>query len=125
MGIEINPTSNQLSAVPQHSEAPAATGGQSFGKVMGGVINIAGQLASSVAGAQTMGLGPIAGSLLNGGIGGAGGVGGDQFGGASFQELLKQQTQIQQESAQFTALTNISKTEHESRMSAIRNIRAG
>jgi hypothetical protein len=127
--MDIKPTSDQLTPVPTHTDtATPATGGGNFGKVLGGVVNIASQLASGAAGAQTMGLGPLAGSLLNGGsggIGGAGGVGGGQFGDASFADLLKEQEQIQTESAQFTALTNISKTEHESRMSAIRNIRAG
>ena len=124
--MEINPTSDQLAAVPTHTDTTTgATGSGNFGKVLGGVVNVAAQLASKAAGAQTMGLGPLAGSLLNGstsGIGGSG-LGGDQA--ASFQQLLQEQEQIQTESAQFTALTNISKTEHETRMSAIRNIRAG
>src|SRR5437879_3273968 len=110
--MEINPISNELSSTPVkvHSESAAATGSGNFGRVLGAAVTVASQLASKVAGAQTMGLGPIAGSLLNGGVGGiGGGTGGDSgLGDASFAELLKEQEQIQTESAQFTALTNIS-----------------
>jgi hypothetical protein len=134
--MEVKPTSDQLSApVPQHSEVqqPGATGAGNFGKFLGNAVNIAGNLAAKAAGAQTMGIGPLVGSIaggLNGGVGGAGGLGGGLDGaigdqGAQFQQLLELPEQIPTQSAEFNSLTNISKTEHETRMSAIRNIRAG
>lgn len=39
-------------------------------------------------------------------------------------ELMQMQQQIQQESLFFTMHTNISKTEHDARMSAVRNMKA-
>ena len=70
--MEINPSSNELSSTPVkvHSESAPATGSGNFGRVLGAAVTVESQLASKVAGAQTMGLGPIAGSLLNGGVGG-------------------------------------------------------
>ena len=41
------------------------------------------------------------------------------------QELLLQQEQIQRETTVFNSLSNISKAEHECRMSAIRNFKDG
>ena len=129
--MDIKPTSDQLAApVPQHTETvQQPTGAGKFGQFLGTAVNVAGQLASTVAGAQTMGMGPIAGNILgglNGGAAaGAGGLAGADTGGQNFEQLLLLQEKIQNESAQFNAQTNISKTEHETRMSAIRNIRAG
>jgi hypothetical protein len=135
--MDINPTSDQLiTPVREHSEKKHASGGgggAKFAQFLGGAVNMAGQLASGVAGAQTMGLGPIAGNLLGGGLNGGSGIGGIGGGGAldpsnqatQFEQLLQLQEQLQTQSQQFTALTNISKTDHETRMSAIRNIRGG
>ena len=122
--METKPVSNELSAAPFAAHKEVSTGqnaGSGFGKVLGAAVSVAGTLASTVAGASSLGIGPLAGSLagtLNGGSG-------SDFGNQSFQDLLLQQEQIQKESAVFTSLSNISKTEHETRMSAIRNMRAG
>jgi hypothetical protein len=122
--MDVTPTSNQLAdtQTPQHSPvaAPASTG-MNFGQMLGTAVNVAGQLASTVGGAQTMGLGPLVGSLT-GGLNGSTGTG---FGDTSFEDLLLQQEQIQKETTIFNSLTNISKTEHESRMAAIRNFKDG
>jgi hypothetical protein len=130
--MEINPTSDQLSIpVQQHSQpAQQNTTGAKFGQFLGQAVNVAGQLASTVAGAQTMGMGPVAGNLI-GGITGAQGLNGGDLDSAlanqtnQQEQLLLLQERIQNESAQFNVLTNISKTEHETKMSAIRNVRAG
>ena len=122
--METTPVSTELSATPVAAHSDVSTGqssGASFGKVLGAAVSVAGQLASTVAGAQSLGIGPLAGSLA----GGLNGSSGTDFGNQSFQDLLLQQEQIQKESAVFTSLSNISKTEHETRMSAIRNMRAG
>ena len=59
--MEVKPTSDQLTAIPQHTDVqqPGATGGGNFGKFLGTAVNIAGNLASKAAGAQTMGIGPL------------------------------------------------------------------
>jgi hypothetical protein len=118
--------------VQQHSQpAQQNTGGAKFGQFLGQAVNVAGQLASTVAGAQTMGMGPVAGNLISGITGGnQGGLSGDLSSAldnqaAQQEQLLLLQERIQNESAQFNTLTNISKTEHETKMSAIRNVRAG
>ena len=125
--MKVNPQTDQFGAVPQHTDtAKPAAGDQTFNKVLGGAIQVAGQLASTVAGAQGLGLGSLGTSLasgLTGGAGGAGGIGGSG-GDPSFQDLLTLQTQLQRESLVFNSQTNISKTDHETRMSAVRNIKA-
>src|ERR1700704_2956908 len=120
--MEVTPTSNQLAEnqTPQHSPLPApASTGMNFGQMLGTAVNVAGQLASTVGGAQTLGLGPLVGNLA-GSLNGSTGTG---FGDTSFQALLLQQEQIQQETTVFNSLTNISKAEFESRMAAIRNFK--
>jgi hypothetical protein len=133
--MEINPTTNQFEPVQQHSQpAKQNTGGAKFGQFLGQAVNVAGQLASTVAGAQTMGMGPVAGNIIGGITGNQGtgaGLGGGDLDSAlanqtnQQEQLLLLQERIQNESAQFNVLTNISKTEHETKMSAIRNVRAG
>jgi len=41
-----------------------------------------------------------------------------------FFQLLQLQNQMQVQNQQFSTLSNVSKTEHETRMAAVRNIRA-
>ncbi len=130
--MKVNPESDQFANIPVHTTTDTVKpAGGGFQQVLGGALSIAGQLASGVAGAHTMGLGPLAGSLLGGlaggGAGGAvGGVPGFNLGNdPSPADLLQLQNQIQRESLVFNAQTNISKTDHETRMSAIRNVKAG
>ncbi|HSI32801.1 MAG: hypothetical protein ACAI43_25405 [Phycisphaerae bacterium] len=121
--MKVNPQTDQFAAIPQHDGAQAKkadAGGQQFAQILGGAVQVAGQLAGTVAGAQGFGLGGLAGNLLGGG--GAGGLGG---GDPSTADLLQMQNQIQRESLVFNAQTNISKTDHDTRMAAVRNIRAG
>ena len=42
----------------------------------------------------------------------------------NMKELLNLQMQVQQKIQQFTTLTNLAKTEHDGRMSAVRNMRS-
>ena len=131
MAIEINPTTNQLEPVRQHSEpAKQNTGGAKFGQFLGQAVNVAGQLAATVGGGGALGAGPVAGNLFSN-IANPNGLNGgnlDSALGDSFnqqEQLLLLQERVQNQSAQFNVLTNISKTEHETKMSAIRNVRAG
>jgi hypothetical protein len=131
--IKVNPETDQFNPVREHTETQAAGGGGGkFDQVLGSAANIAGQLAMGAAGVQTGGAGPligkIAGSLAGGGLGGAGlggGLGGGPLDGSELTNLLQLQNEIQRQSLVFNAQTNISKTDHETRMSAVRNIRAG
>jgi len=121
--MKVNPQTDQFGAVPQHTEnAQPKAGDQTFNKVLGGAIQVAGQLASTVAGAQGLGLGSLGTSLASGLTGGALGPGGS--GDPAFTDLLALQNQMQRESLVFNSQTNISKTDHETRMSAVRNIKA-
>ena len=127
--MKVKPETDQFAPVPVHTETakPAVDGGAGFKQALGGAIGIAGQLAGTMLSAQTGGLAPLVGGLLGGGGGGnVGGVGGFNLGNdPSPADLLQLQNQIQRESLVFNAQTNISKTDHETRMSAIRNVKAG
>lgn len=63
-----------------------------------------------------MGAGPLAGIA-----GSTAGLSSEQ---ATYIDLLKEQNRIQLENQVFSASSNISKTEHETRMAAVRNMRA-
>jgi hypothetical protein len=126
MSIQVNPQSDQFSNQPvrAHSEvtdpSSGTDAGTGFRQVLGGAVSVAGQLATGVASAY--GMGPLVGGLNNSlnGAAGIGGAGGD----INFTDLLQQQNQIQRESLVFNSETNISKTDHESRMSAVRNFKS-
>ncbi len=81
-------------------------GGADLGSVIGGIAGIA---------SSFMGGGGL------GGFGALGGLGGGGF--AQQMQLLQLQDQIQQRSARFQTLSNISKTEHDTRVNSIRNMR--
>jgi hypothetical protein len=121
--MKVNPQTDQFAQIPQHEGAQAKKadqGGQQFAQFLGGAVQVAGQLAGAVGGAQGFGLGGLAGGAVNNILGG--GAGGAD---PSLPDLLQLQNQIQRESLVFNAQTNISKTDHDTRMSAVRNIRAG
>ncbi|HEY7120130.1 MAG TPA: hypothetical protein VH475_26315 [Tepidisphaeraceae bacterium] len=121
--IKVNPESDQFVPVQEHTPVQTANNsGVNFGKVLGGAANIAGQLVSGVAGAQTLGLGPLVGNIA-GSLAGGNGVSGGPLDGSELTNLLQLQNEIQRQSLVFNAQTNISKTDHETRMSAVRNIR--
>ena len=129
--IENNPTTTQFQPVQQHTQpAKQNNAGAKFGQFLGQAVNVAGQVAATVGGGGALGAGPVAGNLF-GNIASPNGINNGDLEGAlgdSFnqqEQLLLLQERVQNQSAQFNTLTNISKTEHETKMSAIRNVRAG
>jgi hypothetical protein len=126
--IKVNPETDQFAPVQEHTAVQNTTsdGGAKFKQFLGGAVNIAGQLASSAAGAQSFGLGPLVGNLassLGGGGLGGGGLGGGALDSGQLTGLLQLQNEIQRQSLVFNAETNISKTDFETEMSAVRNIK--
>jgi outer membrane lipoprotein SlyB len=116
--MKVNPESDQLSSVPTHTDVSVgATGSEKFRQVLGGTINLAGQLAGTVAGGSTMGLAPLAGNIAGGLLGTA------DTGTVDPMQLLQLQEQLQSQSQVFNTMSNISKTEHETRMAAVRNMK--
>jgi hypothetical protein len=119
--MKVNPESDQLSSVPTHSNVSVGpTGNEKFRQVLGGTINLAGQLAGVAAGGSTMGLGPLAGNIANGLLGS--GATGDA-GTVDPMQLLQLQQQLQTQSQVFNTLSNVSKEEHDTRMAAVRNFK--
>ncbi len=100
-------------------DAPKPKAGGDFGKALfEGLGNLATQLAPAVGsalglGGGALGLPGLAGTLGGGGLGG----------GLSNAQMLMLQYQIQQEMLRFNLLSNISKTQHDAKMNAVRNIR--
>jgi len=119
--MQVNPESEQLSSIPTHANIQTGpTGADTFRQVLGGTVSLAGQLAGSVSGASTMGLGPIAGNLASSLLTGTGSA---DSGTADPMQLLQLQEQLQQQEQVFNTMSNISKTEHETRMAAVRNMK--
>ena len=117
--MKVNPESDQLSSVPTHSDVNVGTtGNEKFRQVLGGAVNLAGQLAGTAAGGSTMGLGPMAGNLASSLL-----TGTTDTGTVDPMQLLQIQEQLQQQSQVFNTMSNISKTEHETRMAAVRNMK--
>jgi len=93
-----------------------------FEGILKGAASVAAAAAPIAQGmiSQVPGIGCMSGTLLNGlTLGGSGGMGGmsDQL------ALLREQERIQKETQVFTTLTNVSKSEHDAKMSAVRNMR--
>lgn len=78
-----------------------------FGSFLGGAVNLGSKAAGSAL------------NLKSGGAVGGGGSGGV----ADLEQLLAEQNRLQLEMQAFSMLSNISKTEHESRMNLVRNMR--
>ena len=96
------------------AEREAARAGQTRRKVFDVALDVA-RVGANVAGASFGGpLGLSAAKALTGS--------GSQIG--DLNDLFNRQIAIQRQMQEFTARTNISKTEHESKMSAIRNMKA-
>ena len=124
--MKVNPESDQLSSVPTHSNVQVGpTGNEKFRQVLGGTINLAGQLAGVAAGGSTMGMGPLAGNIASGLLGSAGSslTGATDAGTIDPMQLLQLQEQIQTQSQVFNTLSNVSKEEHDTRMAAVRNFK--
>lgn len=84
---------------------------------------IASNVGSFLGGTLSLGS-KAAGSALNLKSGGALGAAGGGAGGAgNLENLLAEQNRLQLEMQAFSMLSNISKTEHESRMNLVRNMR--
>lgn len=100
----------------QGQQRRADAAGADFGEALANLgTTIVGQIIPGVLGAAGLGAGPI-------GLGGkaAGGVlGSDQI------QLLRLQEEMQRRSQYFQTLSNISKTEHETKMNSIRNVKGG
>lgn len=102
----------------QHSSRTDGGGGAGwsdfFGSIGVGVANVGGKFAK--------------GALAGGGAGGAGGAAGALGGGGSqieqLEALFAKQAELQFQMQQFSMLSNISKTEHDSRMEVVRNMKA-
>lgn len=109
-----------FNTVPAHRYT---TAGPSSSDTLASGLGFATRLTAAAAGASPYG------SLLGGGLnlfGGAGG--GSNIGGVGgttdFAALINKQLEVQMMSQQFTAQSNILRVEHDTRMSAVRNIRA-
>ncbi len=106
---------------PEHSTqtAPQASTGADFGQVLATGLGIGASLAGKALGASVGG--PLIGGLGANTTAGIGGDLGNQQ--SQFAELLQLQNQMQVQNQQVTMATNLSKTDHETRMAAVRNIR--
>ncbi len=124
--MKVDPQSDQLSSVPTHSNVSVGpTGNEKFRQVLGGTLNLAGQLAGVAAGGSTMGLGPLGGNIASGLLSSAGSslTGTTDAGTIDPMQLLQLQEQIQTQSQVFNTLSNVSKEEHDTRMAAVRNFK--
>ena len=124
--MKVDPQSDQLSSVPTHSNVSVGpTGNEKFRQVLGGTLNLAGQLAGVAAGGSTMGLGPLGGNIASGLLNSAGSslTGTTDAGTIDPMQLLQLQEQIQTQSQVFNTLSNVSKEEHDTRMAAVRNFK--
>jgi hypothetical protein len=120
-----------FSSTPVHrSEIEAAQTDNGTGAALATGISFAAQLASKAAAASPYGALPGLASSLLSGVGNAGGLSlagiqGDIANSQNqFLEMLRIQNQMQLQNQTFTTITNVSKMDHESRMAAVRNIRA-
>lgn len=104
----INTTNTPVYAQPLPPAPAPSSGGGDFGAVLGGLVST---------GLSVMG---------GGGFGGFGGIGGLSSLNSTNQQmqLLKMQDEIQQRSARFQTLSNISKSESDTRLNSIRNMKA-
>ena len=120
----VNPNRNLLSHNSAAGES-ASSGPSDFMKGLSDTVSFVGSVAYKGAQIAVGRSAPGAAGLLGGlGGGGVGGLGGGGAGGGDLGNLLQLQLEVQERMQRFTMLTNIAKTEHESRMSAVRNMRA-
>lgn len=109
----------QPRAFEEQKQNATALGLSDFAKGLGNFASQALMAASPALGALTSGLGT--GTLGGLGLGGFGGMLGNDF--AQQLALIQLQRQIQMQSQTVEMLSNMSKAEHEQRMSPLRNIR--
>ena len=130
-----NQPAMKLHRQPRAHKAPQKNNNEQamkdFAQGLGQVTAALAQTAAGIAGGP--GAGMAVGNLFGGGLGtgtlgglgGLGGVGG-LAGGTDFQQqlaLIQLQRQIQAQTQIFETLSNVSKAEHDARMSAVRNMR--
>jgi len=119
--METDPISRQeLTTAPQHSAQttqPASTG-VDFGKVLTAGVGIAASVAGKSLGASSIG------GLIGGGGASLGNVNNDlDRQQVQFAEMIQIQNRMQVQNMEVTMVSNVSKTEHETRMAAVRNIK--
>ncbi|MEM7624458.1 MAG: hypothetical protein AAF333_02395 [Planctomycetota bacterium] len=117
----VNPIQSQnFSNPPQHTGNTAANP-NGFGQALAATAAVAVPIADTAISLATgrssslrgLGLGSVPGSTASGAQN------------ANYMnDLLAKQEEVQMRNMQFTTISNVSKTEHETRMSAVRNIRA-
>lgn len=104
------------------SENETKSNDNQLGDALATGLGFAASLAGSAINAYS---GGSLGALTGGAGGGLDGLtGGLNDNNQQFMELLQLQNQLQVQNQTFSALSNVSKTEHETRMAAVRNIRA-
>lgn len=105
------------------SENETKSNDNQVGDALATGLGFAASLAGSAINAYSGGaLGGLTGGGAGGGLDGL--TGGLNDNNQQFMELLQLQNQLQVQNQTFSALSNVSKTEHETRMAAVRNIRA-
>lgn len=118
---QINNTS--FSAFTQSSRQARQGGDSGFVKGLMEGVSVVGAIAgkglSLAVSKNAPGAAAALGGLGGGGGGGAGGLGDT----GDLNNLFNQQLELQRELQVFSMMTNIAKTEHETRMAAVRNMR--
>lgn len=112
MGLNVNSAAN-FSAVYNSGSASTGNWYDGLSASFGMLLNGAGTVGKSALGGA---IGGKTGGLAGGGAGGAGGT-------SDLTTLLEEQNRLQLEMQTFSMISNISKTEHESRMNLVRNMR--
>ncbi len=120
MHIDREPRGIEQNREQAQADANTARAWNNFMQVGTGVAQL-GLTGLQVAGGGGLGTGTLAGAL-GGVLGGGGGILGGTDG-IGQMELLNLQRQINQEAQIFTTITNVEKSHHDARMSAVRNIR--
>lgn len=117
-----NIQSQNFSNPPQHTaNNAAAPGNNGFAQALTATAAVALPVADTAINLATGGSSSLR-SLGLGSVPGASASGGQNSN--YLNDLLAKQEEVQMRNMQFTTLSNVSKTEHETRMSAVRNIRA-
>ena len=122
----VNQINNTSFAAFTQSSRQARQGGDSgFVKGLMEGVSVVGAIAGKGLSLAVSKNAPGAAGLLGaGGLGGGGGGGGAGLGDTGdLNNLFNQQLELQRELQVFSMMTNIAKTEHETRMAAVRNMR--
>ena len=111
---------------PVHPGTTSPNQGGDLGRNLAKGVGFAAQLASAATAGTPYGAIPGAVStLVSGGNSNLGGISGNiQNNQQQFMDLLNLQNQMQVQNQVFSTMSNVSKTEHDTRMAAVRNMRA-